>query len=274
MLDDATPPTDCFFGKYRGVVTNNIDPLGLHRIMVNVPAVPHALLTWAHPCVPYAGKLVGHYTIPEIGSNVWVEFEGGNPSQPIWTGCYWEEFEFTEPLTANPVMPALAKMLKTLTGKFMLNDTPAVGGMELESLPPAVPIPTSLKFDVDGAEMAVGPTCTITMNAAEGIKLQMGPNSIEITLEGITLTAPKISLTALESVSVTAASGVEMTAGESASIQAGASAEVKAAGGVTVEGAGPVSVKSAAATTVEGGATLDLKGGGAVSVTGAIVNIN
>ena len=31
--------------------------------------------------------------LPEIGSGVWIEFEGGDVSYPIWIGCYWRSNE-------------------------------------------------------------------------------------------------------------------------------------------------------------------------------------
>ena len=34
-----------------------------------------------------------HRFPPEVGSGVWVEFEGGDVSYPIWVGCYWREGE-------------------------------------------------------------------------------------------------------------------------------------------------------------------------------------
>ena len=39
-----------FFGKYRGLVTDNIDPLKLGRLLVTVPAVTQANEIWAMPC--------------------------------------------------------------------------------------------------------------------------------------------------------------------------------------------------------------------------------
>src|SRR5262249_35713002 len=32
---------------------------------------------------------------PEEGAGVWIEFEGGDVSYPIWTGCYWRGGEKT-----------------------------------------------------------------------------------------------------------------------------------------------------------------------------------
>lgn len=89
-----------FFGKYRGTVANNADPRMQGRIQVSVPAVlGDSLLSWAMPCVPYGGPQVGFFAVPPNGANVWVEFEGGDPDYPIWTGCFWGDGE-------APVQPA------------------------------------------------------------------------------------------------------------------------------------------------------------------------
>lgn len=81
------------FGKYRGIVTDTGDDTRRGRLKVRVPAVLGDLEVWAMPCVPYAGKDVGFYCLPERGAGVWVEFEAGDPSFPIWTGCFWADDE-------------------------------------------------------------------------------------------------------------------------------------------------------------------------------------
>jgi Type VI secretion system/phage-baseplate injector OB domain len=69
-----------YFGKYRGTVMNNVDPMKLGRIQVSVADLAGLIpSTWAMPCLPIAGKQSG----------VWVEFETGDINKPIWTGCYW-----------------------------------------------------------------------------------------------------------------------------------------------------------------------------------------
>ena len=82
-----------YFGKYRGTVTDNADPTSRGRIKVKVPALLGELDVWAMACVPYAGSGVGFYAIPEPGTGVWIEFEGGDLSYPIWTGCWWADGE-------------------------------------------------------------------------------------------------------------------------------------------------------------------------------------
>ena len=72
-----------YFGKYRGTVINNVDPLQIGRLQVQVPDVSGLVpSTWAMPCLPVAGKQMGMYVIPQIGAGVWVEFEHGDPDYP------------------------------------------------------------------------------------------------------------------------------------------------------------------------------------------------
>ena len=81
------------FGKYRGTVADNKDDQGRGRLAVRVPAVFGEQMTvLALPCVPVAGpKGTGPFAMPDVGSNVWVEFEAGDRNHPIWTGCFWPE---------------------------------------------------------------------------------------------------------------------------------------------------------------------------------------
>src|SRR5260370_4658712 len=82
--------TEKYYGKYRGTVLQNVDPMQMGRIQVIVPDVSAVLpSSWAMPCVPIAGKQMGSYFVPQIGSGVWVEFEQGDSDYPIWTGCFW-----------------------------------------------------------------------------------------------------------------------------------------------------------------------------------------
>ena len=79
-----------FFGKYRGVVTD-VDASTM-RVKASVPAVLGQQPSgWARPCVPFAGPSMGFAFLPEVGTGVWIEFEGGDVSYPIWAGCYWQQ---------------------------------------------------------------------------------------------------------------------------------------------------------------------------------------
>ncbi len=79
-----------FYGKYRGLVTDTADPLRLGRLQASVPEVLGEVNTgWALPCAPYAGTGVGLFTIPAVGAGVWIEFEAGDVSRPVWVGGWW-----------------------------------------------------------------------------------------------------------------------------------------------------------------------------------------
>src|SRR5260221_13326761 len=79
-----------FYGKYRGVVTSNKDPLGMARIRATVPDVLGTDKSgWALPSAPFAGNKMGFVARPIDGSRAWIEVEPGEPDYPIWPGSWW-----------------------------------------------------------------------------------------------------------------------------------------------------------------------------------------
>jgi uncharacterized protein involved in type VI secretion and phage assembly len=104
-----------FFGKYRGVV-DQVDAATM-RIKAKVPAVLGDQVSgWARACTPYAGNGYGFAFLPEAGAGVWIEFEGGDASLPIWSGCYWHDGE--APSDATSTVMALV----TSAGQKLLFD--------------------------------------------------------------------------------------------------------------------------------------------------------
>jgi uncharacterized protein involved in type VI secretion and phage assembly len=78
------------YGKYRGTVADNQDPRHQGRVKVRVPEILGEVDSgWALPCAPYASEQGGAYAVPPVGAGVWVEFEAGDVSRPIWVGCWW-----------------------------------------------------------------------------------------------------------------------------------------------------------------------------------------
>jgi uncharacterized protein involved in type VI secretion and phage assembly len=97
-----------YFGKYRGIVTANDDTTKRGRVKVKVPSVyGEELEVWAMPCLPYAGNNVGVFMIPEPNAGVWVEFEAGDTSFPIWTGGYWVDDELPKDEQSDQAKPSL-----------------------------------------------------------------------------------------------------------------------------------------------------------------------
>jgi len=162
-----------YFGKYRGIVkaVEEGDDLGI--ISVKIPDVFGAdfVVEKVRPCSPFAGSKHGFVAIPEPEDGVWVEFEAGNPSLPIWTGFWWADGEMPEP------KGKLVRSFITTKGHKLLLDDDANQVTLLHA---------------DGAEL--------TMKDSD-ITIKIGDTSIKLTKSDITLqvgataTAPSIKIT-------------------------------------------------------------------------------
>jgi uncharacterized protein involved in type VI secretion and phage assembly len=80
-----------YYSTYRGTIVDNKDPKKLGRVKVRVPqvAADNIIEEWAWPFGQPAGENFGDFFIPPKGSPVWVQFEQGRPTNPVWTGGHW-----------------------------------------------------------------------------------------------------------------------------------------------------------------------------------------
>jgi hypothetical protein len=164
-----------FFGKYRGTVMNNVDPLMIGRIMAAVPDVGGMVPgSWAMPCVPVAGIQTGLFAVPIIGSGVWIEFERGDPDYPIWVGGYWGSAAEV-PLLANTIPPGMAGMaLQTPLGNgIVVSDLPGpTGGILIKT--------------ATNAMISVSDTGIIISNGKGATISMIGP-SVDVNLGALTI---------------------------------------------------------------------------------------
>lgn len=164
-----------FFGKYRGMVLNNVDPMQQGRLQVQVPDVAGLAPTnWAMPCVPLAGINTGMLALPMIGSGVWVEFEQGNPDYPIWVGCFWGSAAELPVLshTVPPSVPGITLQTPAKNG-LVISDVPGpTGGIQLQT--------------TTGAMISVTDTGILISNGKGAVINLTGP-SVDINLGALTV---------------------------------------------------------------------------------------
>jgi uncharacterized protein involved in type VI secretion and phage assembly len=125
-----------YFGIYRGTVANNVDPMQLGRIQAIVPDVGGITpSTWAMPNMPFTGKQMGAFMVPQIGSGVWLQFEAGDADRPVWTGGWWGNAAEVPALALAGVPGNPNIVMQTmLQNSLVLSDLPGpTGGIMLKS---------------------------------------------------------------------------------------------------------------------------------------------
>ncbi|MBV8749319.1 MAG: hypothetical protein JO103_06365 [Candidatus Eremiobacteraeota bacterium] len=230
-----------FFGKYRAVVADTNDPSSLGRIKVTFDAFSAITSSWCMPCVPYAGKNLGWFVIPEVGAHVWVEFEGGDPSLPIWVGCFWETG--TIPPTATPSR----KIWQTPTNRIVLDDLDGKAGqLEIDSTTRQGET-VKITFDKTGITLTAK-TAVVTMAIDDGITINYPQSKIQLT-----------------------SSQVVAQEGEASSVTITAQDQTLKSGTLTIQAANQLSVTASASTSVTTG-SYTLKGS-SITFTAGMINI-
>jgi uncharacterized protein involved in type VI secretion and phage assembly len=90
----------------------------LGRIQVSIPSIFEAndpsAFSWARPCMPFA-----HFFVPNVGDFVWVAFENGDPSAPVWLGIWYPQG--TVPGEAD-VSPPVKRVIRSTSGHVIVMD--------------------------------------------------------------------------------------------------------------------------------------------------------
>jgi uncharacterized protein involved in type VI secretion and phage assembly len=161
-----------FYGKYRGTVINNVDPMQMGRIQAMVPDVSNVIpSSWAMPCFPVTGKQMGAWMIPQVGTGVWIEFEQGDSDYPIWSGC-WFGSAAEVPTLALAAPPAVPNFVIQTQGQntIMISDVPGpTGGILLKTTTGAMIAINDVDITISNGKGATivltGPSVTINNGA-------------------------------------------------------------------------------------------------------------
>lgn len=170
--------TQPLVGLYRATVTQNVDPMQIGHIQVEIPGVTaFSPSTWVKPCLPVAGLQQGLFSVPMIGSGVWIQFEHGDADHPVWLGCFLGTVA-EKPLLANTAPPPTpAVVIQTpLKNGIVISDglgPSGVGGITIQS--------------ASGATITINDTGIVIMNG-KGAVISMVANVVDINAGALTIT--------------------------------------------------------------------------------------
>jgi uncharacterized protein involved in type VI secretion and phage assembly len=171
-------------GVYSASVLNNRDPEGLGRVQVRVPGAtdPSGDL-WARVATMMAGPNRGTWFVPDVGDEVLVAFEHGDPRTPYVVGSLWSA-KAPPPQTAAGQDPGV-KLIRSASG-------------------------ATLRFNADRQDSLI-----LETPGGQRITLQDGPGSVRIEDSNgnvVTLTTSGVTVTSSTTVTVDA-SAVAVSAG-------------------------------------------------------------
>jgi phage protein D/phage baseplate assembly protein gpV len=180
QIVDEPPPhrQQRFEGLLLGEVVDNKEAMAMPpvvptgRVKVAFPGLGDTVTSRWAPCArPMAGAGAGFYALPEIGEQVLVGFEHGDPTQPYVLGSLWSARQ--RPPVQDPLGTNTTRMIRSSTGhNITFDDSGGLGRLVIE--------------DERGS--------SITMNGADG--------SITITARG------DLRISATGSITLEAAAGV------------------------------------------------------------------
>lgn len=178
-----------FYGVYPALVIDIADPDSQGRVKVKLPWSPdskgNAYEAWARLATMMAGDNRGSWFIPDVGDEVLVIFEAGDPRRPYVIGALWNGQD-TPPETMDGAGNNYTKSIQTRNGvRISLDDT-------------------------DGQE-----TLILETPGGQKVSLKDGPGSIELRdSNGNTVKLEASGITVTSSAKVTInASMVEISAG-------------------------------------------------------------
>jgi type VI secretion system (T6SS) baseplate-like injector VgrG len=173
-----------YFGKYTGVVEDNSDADKLGQIEVSVPSIfAPGEKVQARAALPY-----GYFFVPEKQARVWVEFEGGDPGLPLWTGI--QMMQSADWASEAAVDPPQKRVIKTAAGHVVIfDDTSGQEGIELKDGANGHKI--SLNSSGVSIEFANGAKIQL---AQSGITIDAGTGSVTVTGNQIDLSGAQVNL--------------------------------------------------------------------------------
>lgn len=191
-----------YHGKYQAFLVDNRDPQKRGRLRLQIPDVlgPDVVSGWAEPCFAYGGGPdYGQFSIPPLcissdgksyTTGVWVEFRGGDPQYPIWTGTFFGAPGGTSEAPGDDAAPDVAvHIMRSHAGHgLVMVDTTGSERLELrdvagQKLTFSAPLQDHAKRDAQGNKTTAttdidypstaGNTATVALSDLAGNQLEL-----------------------------------------------------------------------------------------------------
>lgn len=224
LLNDEESRNGRIQGVVVGIVSNNIDPLQGGRVKVMYPWIGGTIpieSDWARVVSPGAGLMRGVEFIPEVGDEVMLTFEHGDPSRPYVLGGVWSSTATPPAPTATAVIggKVVKRIIRSSLGyAITLDDTPGAANITIED-------PTKVnKIAITATPLG------ITIETAGQLAIK--------GVQGIDIQSPADVQIQCTNFKVTAAANAEIMATAQLNLQGTAATNVKA-GAASIAMAGP-----------------------------------
>ncbi len=206
------PPAARLKGLVTATVTGNDDPQHWGRLQVRFPWLDEGESTaWIRVITPYAGNERGIQWLPEIGDEVVVAFEQGDPERPYVVGATWNGLALAHPT------PSKKRLVSRNGNSVVLTDDAGKDEVEIHSSSGKVLI-----------SLSNAGTPTLTLHSEGDISIEAkGQLRIKAASLAETIAGPSYHESDGDFV-VNAKGGLMMKAGKAVAIQAAMSARVAA----------------------------------------------
>ncbi len=202
-------------GLHVAEVVDNVDPLNMGRVKVRYFGTEGLETIWVRMAVPYAGNDYGWYMLPEIGDEVVIGYEQGDPDYPIALGSLYSKMHL--PPSEIPNSDNSKKIIKTINGSTFLideeNETIQLAGKDGKT-----------KFTIETKGPSISLECpngsitlkskTIAFESTTGLDLKAGGN---------------LKIEASGNIDINASANLTAKGGAMANFEGGATANLKGA---------------------------------------------
>ncbi|MDN7179629.1 phage baseplate assembly protein V [Caballeronia sp. SEWSISQ10-4 2] len=157
-----------YYGKYRGVVIQPVDPQTDGRIVASVTVGGVPLQVVADACMAFGGPGMGLFAVPPTLSGVWIEFLEGDINKPVWSGCWWPEGQLQISLGMAAKLASLPIVMQSMAGNRLVINTVGPDCVVLETV--AADLGPRIALSLTGIKLSFGPTVTIELSA-DGVSI-------------------------------------------------------------------------------------------------------